>query len=159
VLSKTSKYAFQALILIASVGENEYILSKQIASALSIPKEYLNKVMQLLVRMKYVKSLKGPQGGFRLARHPREITIYDVLQSIEGTDFFQTCLLRAGICDERNPCALHFYWQKTLGQIRGVLDRVTLDELVKEVKEGKRVLQFADNVFLIQDFKKQIGIK
>jgi len=159
VLSKTSKYALQALILIASVGKNEYILSKQIASALSIPKEYLNKVMRLLVQMKYVKSLKGPQGGFRLARDPREITIYDVLQSIDGTDFFQMCLLRAGTCDERNPCALHHYWQKILGQIRAVLDRVTLDELVKEVKEGKRVLQFTDNVFLIQDFKKQIGIK
>lgn len=159
MLSKTSKYALQALILLASVGKNQYILTKQIASALAIPKEYLNKVMQLLVQLKYVKSLKGPQGGFRLARDPRDITIYDILQSIDGTDFFQMCLLRARLCDERNPCALHSYWQKILGQLRAVLDRVTLEKLVEEVKEGKSVLQFADNIFLTQDFKQQIGIK
>lgn len=159
MLTKTCKYALQALILIASSSKNEYLLAKQIASALNIPKEYLSKVLRILVEEKFVKSLKGPQGGFCLAQDPREITMYDVVKAIDGTDFFQACILRAGKCDEENPCALHSYWSKILSQMRTVLDRATLHELVNEMKAGKRVLQFVDNVFLIKDFKRQIGIR
>lgn len=159
MITRTCKYALQALILIASASRNEYLLAKQISSALNIPKEYLNKVLRILVEEKFVKSLKGPQGGFCLARDPREITMYDVVKAIEGTDFLQACILRAGKCDERNPCALHLYWSKIMSQMRAVLDRVTLHELVNEMKAGNRVLQFVDNIFLIEDFKRQIGIR
>ncbi len=159
MLTKTCKYALQALILIASVGKNEYLLAKQISSALNIPKEYLSKVLRILVEEKFVKSLKGPRGGFCLAREPRDITIYDIIKAIDGIDFFQDCILRTGKCDEENPCALHFYWLKILSQMRAVLDRATLHELANEVKAGKRVLQFVDNIFRIDDFKKQIGIR
>jgi Rrf2 family transcriptional regulator, iron-sulfur cluster assembly transcription factor len=148
----------QALILIASLEKNEYVLAKQISAVLSIPRDYLNKVMQILVKEKFVKSLKGPQGGFCLAREPQDITIYDIMKAIDGTDFFNNCLLRAALCDAEDPCALHDYWQKVLGQIRSILDRVTLHDLVQELKEGREVLQFADNIFLIKSLKDQIGI-
>lgn len=159
MLTKTSKYALQALILIASSNQDDYFPAKQIAAALKIPKEYLVKVLRILVEAGFVISLKGPQGGFCLARDPREITVYDIVKTIEGTEFFQTCILRADACDEKNPCALHLYWLKIRGQMRAVLDRATLHDLVSEMKAGKRVLHFADNVFLVQHFKNQIGIR
>jgi Rrf2 family transcriptional regulator, iron-sulfur cluster assembly transcription factor len=148
----------QALILIASLKKNEYVLAKQISAALGIPHDYLNKVMQILVKEKFVKSLKGPQGGFSLARNPQDITIYDIMKVIDGTDFFNDCILRTKLCNHDDPCALHEYWQKILGQMRTILDRVTLYDLVQELKEGREVLQFADNIFLIKSFKEQIGI-
>lgn len=159
MFTKTSKYALQALILIASANQDEYLLAKQIAAALKIPREYLVKVLRILVEAGFVKSLKGSQGGFCLARDPREITVYDIVKTIEGTEFFHACILRADECDAENPCALHSNWLRIRGQMRAVLDRATLHYLVNEMKTGKRVLQFVDNLFLVEDFKKQIGIR
>ena len=53
MLTKTSKYCLQALILIASLNQKECVLSKQISGALSIPKDYLNKVLRILVKEKF----------------------------------------------------------------------------------------------------------
>jgi len=158
VLSKTSKYCLQALILIASLDQKESVLAKQIAGALSMPKDYLNKVLRILVKEKFLTSLKGPQGGFSLARPSHDITIYDIITAIDGTEFFDSCIIRPDICDENNPCALHDYWRRILSQIRTVLDSVTLADLVKELKCGKRVLNFDDDYFLLEKFKQQIGI-
>lgn len=158
MLSKTSKYCLQALILIASLDQKESVLAKQISSALSMPKDYLNKVLRILVKQKFLCSLKGPQGGFSLARPAHDITVYEIITSIDGTDFFETCIIRPDVCDENKPCALHDYWRKILSQFRTVLDTVTLSDLVKELKCGKRVLNFDDDYFLLEKFKRQIGI-
>jgi Rrf2 family transcriptional regulator, iron-sulfur cluster assembly transcription factor len=158
VLSKTSKYCLQALILIASLDQKECVLAKQIAGSLSIPKEYLNKVLRLLVKEKFLVSLKGPQGGFSLARPSHDITVYEIITVIDGTEFFDSCIIQPVVCDENNPCALHDYWHRILRQIRTVLDNVTLADLVKELKGGKRVLNFDDDYFLLEKFKQQIGI-
>jgi Rrf2 family transcriptional regulator, iron-sulfur cluster assembly transcription factor len=158
VLSKTSKYCIQALILIASFEQNKYVLSKQIANALSMPKEYMHKVLRVMVNEKLLISLKGPQGGFTLARSAHDITVYEIITAIDGTEFFETCIIRPDVCDDNNPCALHDYWKKILHQFRTVLDSVTLADLVNELKCGKRVLNFDDDYFLLEKFKKQIGI-
>jgi Rrf2 family transcriptional regulator, iron-sulfur cluster assembly transcription factor len=158
VLSKTSKYCLQALILIASLDQKECVLAKQIAGSLSIPKEYLNKVLRLLVKEKFLVSLKGPQGGFSLARPSHDITVYEIITVIDGTEFFDSCIIQPVTCDENKPCALHDYWHRILRQIRTVLDNVTLADLVKELKSGKRVLNFHDDYFLLEKFKQQIGI-
>jgi Rrf2 family protein len=159
MLSKTCKYAVQALIFIASLKTDEPVLAKQIAGALSIPREFLNKVMQLLVRAGFLISIKGPSGGFQLARDSGDITIYDIVKAIDGTEFLDNCILQAGKCDEENPCALHNCWLKVRAQIRAMLDHESLDMLVKDLKNGKRVLQFADDFILLSKIKTQIGIK
>jgi Rrf2 family transcriptional regulator, iron-sulfur cluster assembly transcription factor len=158
VLTKTSKYCLQALILIASLNQKECVLSKQIAGALSIPKDYLNKVLRILVKEKYLTSIKGPQGGFSLARNADDITLYEVIRAIDGIEFFCTCIIQPVVCDENKPCALHQHWRKTISQIRAILDSVTIADLANEVKNGKQVLHFDDDYFLLEKFKEQIGI-
>jgi len=163
VISKSCKYGIQALTLIASPNPNamcdfnRYVLAKQISSTLSIPKEYLHKVLGVLAREGLVKSLKGPQGGFCLARKPKDITLFDIVKAIDGTDMFRKCILRSEECDETNPCALHPYWRKILSQTRTLLDYVTIEDLVNDFKDGKRVLQLSDDRFGITEIQKIIG--
>jgi len=164
VLSKTCKYGIQSLILLASIKKSadsqidEYVLGKQLASALSIPKEYIHKVLHNLVNKKLVISMKGPQGGFRLARAPADITLFDIVKAIDGTAAFETCVIRTQKCDEDNPCGLHHYWRKNLTQARTLLDQITIDELADEVRKGKRVLEFCTEDFGLKELKKQFGI-
>lgn len=158
MLSKTCKYAIQAMIFIASLNSKEPILAKQIAGALCIPREFLNKVMQYLVKAGFLVSVRGPGGGFILARDPKDITIFDIVKEIDGLEWFDSCLLRVGSCDLQNPCAMHDFWVKIRNQIRAILDHESLADLVKEMKNGKRVLQFADDFILLRKIKTQMGI-
>jgi len=146
------------MIFIASLNSQEPVLAKQIAGALSIPKEFLNKVMQILVKAGFLVSVRGPGGGFILARDPKDITIYDIVREIDGTSWFDSCILRVGPCDAENPCALHDYWFKIRNQIRVMLDHESLADLVKDLRNGKRVLQFAEDFILLKKIKTQMGI-
>ncbi len=164
MLSKTCKYGIQSLILLASIKKgadsqiDEYVLGKQLSSALSIPKEYIHKVLHILVNKKLVTSMKGPQGGFRLARAPADITLFDIVKAIDGTAAFETCVIRAQKCDEHNPCGLHHYWRKNLIQARTLLDQITIDQLADEVRKGNHVLELCTEDFGLHELKKQIGI-
>jgi len=146
------------MIFIASMNSQEPILAKQIAGALSIPREFLNKVMQQLVRAGFLASVRGPGGGFVLAKDPKDITIFDIVKEIDGTEWFESCLLRVGLCDLQNPCAMHEFWVKIKNQVRAILDHESLADLVKEMRNGKRVLQFAEDFILLKKIKTQMGI-
>ncbi len=146
------------MILIASLNSQEPILAKQIAGALSIPKEFLNKVLQILVKAGFLTSVRGPGGGFVLAKDPKDITIFDIVKEIDGMEWFESCILRVGSCDAENPCALHDYWFKMRNQIRAVLDHESLADLVKDLRNGKKVLQFSEDFILLKKFKTQMGI-
>ena len=145
--------------MITSLNKKEPVLAKQISGALNIPREFLNKVMQTLVKKGFLRSIKGPAGGFVLAKDPSDITLYDIIKAIDGTDVFDHCILRVGKCDEKNPCVLHDEWLKLRAQLRAMFDRESLDVLVEDLKSGKRVLQFSEDFILLKKFKTQIGIK
>ncbi|CUT03708.1 transcriptional regulator, BadM/Rrf2 family, partial [Candidatus Kryptonium thompsonii] len=136
------------MIFIASLNTEEPVLAKQIAGALSIPREFLNKVMQRLVKAGFLVSVKGPGGGFLLAKDPTDITVFDIVKAIDGVEWFDSCLLRVGRCDEANPCVVHEFWVKIRNQVRAILDHESLADLVKELRNGKRVLQFAEDFIL-----------
>jgi Rrf2 family iron-sulfur cluster assembly transcriptional regulator len=59
--------------------------------------------MQILVKAGFLHSIKRPAGGFVLAKDPKEITIFDIIKAIDGTNWFDTCILRVGPCDSQNP--------------------------------------------------------
>jgi Rrf2 family protein len=146
------------MIFIASLNTDEPVLAKQIAGALSIPREFLNKVMQRLVKAGFLVSVKGPGGGFLLAKDPKDITVFDIVKAIDGVEWFDSCLLRVGQCDEGNPCVVHEFWVKIRNQVRAILDHESLADLVKELRNGKRVLQFAEDFILLKKIKTQMGI-
>ncbi|CUS78148.1 transcriptional regulator, BadM/Rrf2 family [Candidatus Kryptonium thompsonii] len=146
------------MIFIASLNTEEPVLAKQIAGALSIPREFLNKVMQRLVKAGFLVSVKGPGGGFLLAKDPKDITVFDIVKAIDGVEWFDSCLLRVGRCDEANPCVVHEFWVKIRNQVRAILDHESLADLVKELRNGKRVLQFAEDFILLKKIKTQMGI-
>ena len=146
------------MIFIASLNTEEPVLAKQIAGALSIPREFLNKVMQRLVKAGFLVSVKGPGGGFLLAKDPKDITVFDIVKAIDGVEWFDSCLLRVGRCDEANPCVEHEFWVKIRNQVRAILDHESLADLVKELRNGKRVLQFAEDFILLKKIKTQMGI-
>lgn len=95
-LSEASSIAIHAMVLIAKSEHNLNV--NKIAELTGASRNHLAKVMQRLVKDKYVKSTRGPLGGFVLLKPANEITMLDIYESIEGAIEQTTCPLERPVC-------------------------------------------------------------
>ncbi len=145
VVSKTCKYAIQALVYLAASDNHRPVLAGDLAVVLRVPRQFLHKVLQRMVKCGFLRSAKGPGGGFTLATPARAITLFDIVHAFQGTAFFDTCVLRTEPCCLANPCALHDRWFRIRNQIRAMLDHASIQDLLNEVRRGEPVLMLADD--------------
>ena len=82
--SKKTALAFEAVVDIAFHGGAEPVQSQDIARRLRLPRRYLEQVLQQLVRCGILKGVRGPRGGYRLARERRRVTVGEVIRVLEG---------------------------------------------------------------------------
>ena len=83
-LTRASSYALHAVVYMAAQKEDRPIASHVIAQARGIPERFLLKVLKPLVSAQVLLSIKGPNGGYRLARQPNDITMLEVLEAVDG---------------------------------------------------------------------------
>jgi Rrf2 family protein len=83
-LTRASDYALGALVHLARAGEGRPLPSHLIADAHGIPERFLVKVLRPLVNAGILRSVKGPGGGYRLGRSPREVSLLEVVQAVDG---------------------------------------------------------------------------
>jgi Rrf2 family protein len=83
-LTRASSYAIHAIVHIAAQNSNKTLASHDIAKARKIPERFLLKVLKPLVSAGLLYSVKGPNGGYRLARQPNQITMLDVVEAVDG---------------------------------------------------------------------------
>lgn len=133
IFSKSAEYATQAVLYIAHHASNNPILLREISDSLNTPHHFLSKILQLLARDGIVISHKGSHGGFNLGKRPEEITLGDVIRSIEGDSFLHGCVLGFPSCDKDNPCPVHPLWREAYKIILEMLDGKSIDELSKGI--------------------------
>lgn len=83
-LTSRSEYALLALVYLARHSEDTYVAVEEIAQAQKIPPKFLEQILLVLKRGKYLISLKGQRGGYRLAKTPVEINLADVIRLLDG---------------------------------------------------------------------------
>jgi Rrf2 family protein len=83
-MTRASQYAIHALVYMASLKENQPVASHLVARAQGIPERFLLKVLMPLVRSRVLNSIKGPHGGYRLAKAPKDISLLEVLEAVDG---------------------------------------------------------------------------
>ena len=93
ILSRTSQYAVQALIYMATQADATPVLNKDIAAKLGVPAPYLAKILQSLAKGNLLFSFRGRLGGFCLREGGDKITLMQILLLTEGPAFTQSCLL------------------------------------------------------------------
>jgi len=129
LFSKSCDYAVQAIIFLVSQSDRKPVLQKEISIALNIPNHFLGKILQRLKRHSLVNSRKGIDGGFSLAQDPNKITLYHIVQIIDGPDTLKHCILGFPGCDDDHPCPLHEEW----GQARGLILKMLKTNTVAEI--------------------------
>ena len=108
ILSKSFGYALRGVLYVAKMqGECRRVQIDEIANKLSVPKHFLGKIMQQIVKAGLLRSTKGPYGGFSLAEKTLATPLIKLVEITDGMDQFRTCVLKLKYCDGINPCPLH----------------------------------------------------
>ncbi|HOK42366.1 MAG TPA: Rrf2 family transcriptional regulator [Thermoclostridium caenicola] len=137
-ISAKGRYALAAAINMAeNYSSGEYITVISISEKLGISKIYLEQVFSLLKRGGIVNSVKGAQGGYQLARSPRQVTVYDVLSAVETALFEpaeETVKLNAPEIDAAMRATV---FDALDSAVKSALEKITLSDLVSEVEKHK----------------------
>lgn len=129
MLSRTGEYALRAVLLLARRATDRAVPADAIARELDVPRNYLSKTLNRLVRRGVLRSGRGPRGGFRLARPAAELAVAEVVAEFEGQDPAGRCVMGGRACDPEDPCVAHESWQKWSTQLTRWLDGTTVADL------------------------------
>ncbi len=131
-ISTKGRYALHLMIDLAEHNDGSLISLRDIAARQDISVKYLEQIVALLSKPGFLKSGRGPQGGYRLARKPEEYTIGSILRLTEGNLAPVSCLEdQENHCDYRTECATLDFWSGLYQVINQYIDRFTLADLVK----------------------------
>lgn len=132
-LSQRGRYGVLALQDLANEYGTGPVSLKSIAERQEISENYLEQLMGTLRKAGFVRSIRGAQGGYELAKPPEEITIGEIIVTMEGPIAFADCMLMDGdmprLCNKAEGCRRRSVWDKISGRINEVLNSITLEEL------------------------------
>lgn len=126
-LSQTTGYAIKAL---ACLAEGDCRQTADIAHAAGVPRTYLPKIIQSLVRAGLVLARRGIGGGVTLAAPPSEISLLQVVEAVEGPHWLGDCLLGLDECTNTATCPTHDFWQRICAEITHELRRTSLNSII-----------------------------
>lgn len=141
LLSRTSEYAIQALIYLATQPPGQPVLSRDISQHLGMPAQYLAKILQVLAKHDVVSSLKGRGGGFTMRPEAMGMSILEVLQIVENRHFGEGCVLGLKKCNDSTACPVHYHWKPLKAEVMEMLGQQTLAGMAQAVNEGRYRLQ------------------
>lgn len=131
-------YALKALLQLAlRYNESDVLSISEIAKFGDMPVKFLEQILLTLRKGGFVKAKRGVQGGFSLARHPKDITIGEVIRFIEGPIEPISCVCEDSYkgCKDIGSCIFRGVWKEVSHAISVVVDTLTFEELVFRHKE------------------------
>ncbi len=139
-ISAKGRYAVQVMVDLAMHNTGECIKVKEIAARQGISEKYLEQIIGLLNKAGYVKSVRGAQGGYRLAKDPSQYTVGMILRLTEGNLSPVACLEdEVNQCTRQEHCETLDVWKQLAGAINMVVDGFTIADLLakKRYKLGE----------------------
>lgn len=131
-ISTKGRYALRMMLDIAQNDTGEPVRIKDISARQGISLKYLEQIVTLLVRAGYLRSVRGPQGGYHLSRKPSEYRVGDILRVTEGSLVPVECLMdEENTCERASICVTLRLWKELDQAITSVVDKYTLEDLMQ----------------------------
>ena len=131
-ISTKGRYALRLMLDLAMDTSGEPVRIKDVAERQEISVKYLEQIVSILAKAGYVRSIRGPQGGYRLAREPEDYTVGMILRLTEGSLTPVECAeAEPGACSREDTCVTRKLWKELDEAIRSVVDKYTLEDLVQ----------------------------
>lgn len=139
-ISTKGRYALRLMLDLATNCCGDPIRLKDVAKRQEISEKYLEQIISVLNKAGFVRSIRGPQGGYVLTRRPEEYTVGMILRLTEGSMAPVDCVdEELGNCPKMTECATSVVWKRLNDAISDVIDNITLQDLVdwQIVKNGE----------------------
>ena len=129
--STKSRYALRLMAELARYAPGTTVPLKEISERQNLSLKYLEQIVSVLVRANYLRSIRGPQGGYRLTKRPEEYVVGDILRLTEGSLSPVECLSTdRNDCPRADSCVTLRIWKELDEAIRSVVDKYTLEDLL-----------------------------
>lgn len=143
-ISTKGRYAVRVMLDLALHNTGEYIKVKQIANRQGISEKYLEQIIAILNKAGYVKSTRGAQGGYRISKDPGNYTIGMILRLTEGSLNPVACLDdENNECERCDTCETLEVWKQLADAINGVVDHVTIADLVEQTQKHQESMNYS----------------
>ena len=135
-ISTKGRYAMRMLLDLAEHQNGGYIALKDIAERQNISKKYLEQIIPVFNKSNILRTNRGAQGGYQLAKSPDKYTVGEILRLTEGSLAPVACLDEEPItCERSSQCAMLSVWKGLYDVIHDYLDNITLQDIIDRQKE------------------------
>lgn len=142
-ISTKGRYAVRVMLDLAMNNTGECIKVKEIAARQDLSEKYLEQIIAILNKAGYVKSMRGAQGGYRIARDPKEYTVGMILRLTEGSLAPVACLEENyGECERCDTCETLAVWEEIYEAVNNVVDNITIADLLKRANDRIGALDY-----------------
>ena len=128
-LTREGDYGIRSVLYLARQPYKKISFVTEISDEYKIPRSFLAKILQKLVKAKIVRSYRGVKGGFSLARQAKDISVLDVLEAIEGRLAMNICLADKKKCDFSRNCPINSVWANAQSKVVEVLKKSNFEDL------------------------------
>lgn len=133
-ISSACEYAIRAMLYLASSKDNKIVQIKEVAEFAEIPKPFLHKIINKLTKSNLITTIRGINGGVKLAKSAKEISLLEIIEAIEGKIFFNKCFFEPDFCHRTKWCSVHSVWSEAQTYVRKLLKSKSL-ELLAEIND------------------------
>lgn len=109
-ITRQADYAVRAVLYLARLGQNERAATSQVAQEQNIPPSFLAKIISQLSIAGLLHTSRGARGGVTLAREPGDISLFEVIEAIDGPILLNECVGETGTCSFDENCPLKPVW-------------------------------------------------
>lgn len=134
-LSTKAQYAVRAIVSLSLLAEGGPVHLREIAQREGLSLSYLEQLFVMLRRNQIVRSIRGPGGGYLLARPSSDIRVDEIIDSVEETLVPVACMEKDGKCICSEQCVTRSIWQGLGERIRDFLSSITLEDLTREARK------------------------
>lgn len=127
--STTCAYAIRGMCRLAALKRDGYVRIQEVCDGTDLPAHFIAKIFRDLARADLLQSAKGRGGGFALSRASDKISIYDIVEAVDGVRQYSRCVVGLTKCDESQPCPQHEHFKPVRQQILSYLGSTTLDQM------------------------------
>ena len=129
LVTRETDYAIRSVLYLAREADRVASVT-EIARSMHIPKSFLAKIVQRLVRSEILESLRGARGGLRLARDPSQLNLLEIMEAIQGPAGINMCAVNSKKCRLSSSCGVHPVWVDIRKEVETRLRRETIAGLL-----------------------------
>jgi Rrf2 family protein len=136
--STVCEYGVRALTHLAAYGESGPVQVRDIATSEEIPRHFLAKILNQLTYKGLVKATRGPGGGFQLLKDPKDISMGEIIEAIDGFGMLRNrCVLGLDECRDDQPCPMHHVWKTFREPFLDRVEGISLATLAETITQKR----------------------